>query len=388
MMWTIPLTLLALFGHLAFWVAQFNRVHAIGLPRWGVSLLAKIVLLAIIAIPLVAVWLSAAPLTDQFLPQLLSSPLPRVYLLFCFGMAAIAIVVWLSRSLRPTPKELRSTQATIVDIAECLGHAPCAGWITNGCRRIPGNQLLQMEIATKTLALPRLPPGLDGLKIVHLSDLHLYGHMTREFFTFVVEQANLLEPDLVAVTGDLMDHTRCLPWLSETLGRLRSRHGTYCILGNHDMYLGQTETLLRHLADAGLNHVGGQFVELAINGHALLIAGNERPWFRSTKALGQRVAEERRPDEFRLVLSHSPDQIDWARRHDFDLMLAGHTHGGQIRFPLVGAVIANCLYGVKYASGLYAVPPTLLHVTRGVSGIEPIRLHCRPEIAALVLTRG
>ncbi|MCA9227240.1 MAG: hypothetical protein KDA47_16570, partial [Planctomycetales bacterium] len=77
--------------------------------------------------------------------------------------------------------------------------------------------------------------------------------------------------------------------------------------------------------------------------------------------------------------------IGWARQHGFDLMLAGHTHGGQIRFPWLGPVIAPSLYGAKYASGVFYEAPTLMHVSRGVAGLEPIRLNCRPEISRLVL---
>jgi predicted MPP superfamily phosphohydrolase len=84
-------------------------------------------------------------------------------------------------------------------------------------------------------------------------------------------------------------------------------------------------------------------------------------------------------------LSHSPDQIHWAREHRFDLMLAGHTHGGQIRIPGLGTVIAPSKYGAKYASGAFYVPPTVLHVSRGVAGLTPVRWNCPPEIAKLVL---
>ena len=74
------------------------------------------------------------------------------------------------------------------------------------------------------------------------------------------------------------------------------------------------------------------------------------------------------PRPFSMLLSHSPDQLPWARRHGFQLMLAGHTHGGQIRIPVLGPVICPSRYGVRYASGLFDRPPTLMHVSRGLSG--------------------
>ena len=90
---------------------------------------------------------------------------------------------------------------------------------------------------------------------------------------------------------------------------------------------------------------------------------------------------------FRILLSHSPDQLPFAQAHSCDLMLAGHTHGGQIRLPWLGALISPSWYGWRYAGGTYHVPPTLMHVSRGLSGKQPIRLNCPPEIALLVLTR-
>jgi hypothetical protein len=135
------------------------------------------------------------------------------------------------------------------------------------------------------------------------------------------------------------------------------------------------------------------------------LAGNELPWFgpppartadpdaaetspRSADDSREAVDSDDARSAFRILLSHSPDQIDWAREHRFDLMLAGHTHGGQIRFPLVGAVVCPSRWGVKYASGVYHEPPTVLHVTRGISGLHPIRLNCRPELTRLILRVG
>ena len=90
----------------------------------------------------------------------------------------------------------------------------------------------------------------------------------------------------------------------------------------------------------------------------------------------------------RILLSHSPDQIQWARARDFDLMLAGHTHGGQIQLPVIGPLIGQSRYGVRYCCGVFHVPPTLLHVSRGLSGVQNLRINCRPELTKLVLKCG
>jgi predicted MPP superfamily phosphohydrolase len=91
---------------------------------------------------------------------------------------------------------------------------------------------------------------------------------------------------------------------------------------------------------------------------------------------------------FRLCLSHTPDHITWARRHEVDLMLSGHVHGGQVRLPLIGPVVVPSLYGRRFDSGTFHLPPTVLHVSRGLSSEQPLRYNCRPEVTKLVLRRA
>ena len=85
------------------------------------------------------------------------------------------------------------------------------------------------------------------------------------------------------------------------------------------------------------------------------------------------------------MLSHSPDQIDWAQPYGFDLIFAGHTHGGQIAIPYIGPIVAPSKYGVYYASGTFQVGKSLMHVSRGISGDEPIRLFSPPELGCFTI---
>jgi predicted MPP superfamily phosphohydrolase len=239
--------------------------------------------------------------------------------------------------------------------------------------------MYQLHVHEKTIGHPRLPESLDRLSIAHLSDLHLSGAITRPFFEHVVERANQLEPDIVALTGDIIDTDRCLDWLPHTVGKLKSRYGSFFILGNHDLRLPDTGALRSALTDVGLVDLGGRWQVIEGMGEQVLIAGNEWPWF------GPRPDPPAATRTFRILLSHSPDQIRWARRHSFDLMLAGHTHGGQIRLPILGPILAPSLHGVKYACGVFEEAPTCLHVSRGISSLEPIRFNCPPELTKLVL---
>ncbi|MFO0942505.1 MAG: hypothetical protein U0930_17345 [Pirellulales bacterium] len=121
--------------------------------------------------------------------------------------------------------------------------------------------------------------------------------------------------------------------------------------------------------------------------------GNERPWFERHSKLADspddqvadKVVQSPIGQTLRVGVSHSPDQIGWARSRKLDLMLAGHTHGGQARFPLIGPLVAPSLYGSKFASGVFYLPPTIMHVSRGVAGTHPLRWRCPPEITLLTL---
>jgi predicted MPP superfamily phosphohydrolase len=194
-----------------------------------------------------------------------------------------------------------------------------------------------------------------------------------------------MDADLVAITGDFVENVRYLDWVREVLSRVQSRYGVYYVLGNHDKRLRDAAPLRRALSDAGLIDLGGRWVKVEVRGEPLILAGNELPWFRPPAPMEDcpGVAGGARP--LRVLLAHTPDQLPWARSFDFDLMLAGHTHGGQIRFPIIGPLVVPSRYGAKYAAGAFYEDPTLLHVTRGVSSLEPLRFRCPPELARLVL---
>jgi predicted MPP superfamily phosphohydrolase len=131
---------------------------------------------------------------------------------------------------------------------------------------------------------------------------------------------------------------------------------------------------------AGWTDLGSRGLSRELSGVPTLLIGNEYPWF-------QRPAIDKIPgnEAFRLLLSHSPDQLSWARQHHVTLMLAGHTHGGQGRLPLAGPVLSPSFHGSRYASGDFFKPPTTMHVTRGLCGTHLMRINCRPELSLLTL---
>jgi uncharacterized protein len=253
--------------------------------------------------------------------------------------------------------------------------------------RLPGNESLDLELTEWEVALPRFPMGLDGLKIVHLSDLHFTGRVGKAYFREVVRVANACEPDIAVVTGDIVDKPHCISWIPDTLGRLTARHGVYFILGNHDLRVNVSQ-LRKTLVESGLIDLGGRWIQLHIFDKKIVLAGNELPWHGPAADLHYAPLHEDEGSNYRILLAHTPDQLDWARHNDIDLMLCGHTHGGQIRIPTLGAIFSPSKTGVKYDCGFFNEVPTVMHVSRGISGQDPLRWNCPPELSLLTLHPG
>ncbi len=282
---------------------------------------------------------------------------------------------------------------------------------------LPGNEQFTIEVSTKSYSLPRLPDAWDGLSLVQLSDLHFRGAVSRAYFEAVCEEAAALKPDLFVFTGDLLDDMSLLEWLPTTLGKLSAPHGQFFILGNHDWYL-DAPAIRRELERLGWTDLAGRCVALTHpTAPPIVLCGDETPWMgthpdvsrveHAELSVGRALLPVRssKPtcdststpdgqecpsygsgaDPFRILLSHTPDNIAWARQQQFDLMLSGHTHGGQIRLPVFGPVYSPSRAGCRYSAGVFWLDPTLLYVSRGISGREPIRYNCPPELTKLVL---
>jgi hypothetical protein len=385
------LLLVALLGHLGFWVALLNRTHSVGIPRSLVNLLTAVELIVLSALPIAAL----AAFWFGWIPTSVAQGIGggsrwiETYLILCWIIAPIVVLGWLRRiAWESTPPLLIANHTRHFDIAKRLGHRPIHGLIGRSLSYIPWNQSFKVQLQEKTLEIPRLDARLDGLTILHLSDFHWTGRMGKEFYAEVSRLAVEAEPDLIALTGDFIDAVDCIDWVREVFGPLKARHGIYYVLGNHDVRAGQLPRLRGALASIGAVDLGGRWITVEINGAPLVLAGNELPWIAPAANMAncpREVAGRRLP---RVLLAHTPDAWRWAVEYDIDLMLAGHTHGGQICLPGIGPIFCPSRYGVNLAAGVFQKPPTLLHVTRGVAGEFPIRWHCPPEIARLTLRSG
>ena len=252
----------------------------------------------------------------------------------------------------------------------------------SGAARAALAEPFMLTVEHQPIHLRRLPKALDGFRIVHLSDLH-HGPLTSTSQILrAVETANSLEPDIVALTGDYISHERryAAP-CAEIVGRLRARHGVYAVLGNHDNWT--DAALITDLFRAeGITVLINQGMRFEKNGTTFWLAGvNDTMVGLEDLALALAGA---RSDELKLLLAHNPIILRRAARANVDLVLSGHTHGGQV--TLRSERSASGRPRRRLLKGLGHQGETQIYVTRGLGTvILPIRYGCPPEVSLLEL---
>jgi predicted MPP superfamily phosphohydrolase len=373
-------------GHVTLWVSLVSRFHALGVKRIWVDLLTIMCGLMLVGTPVLIA--SAFPeVIDRWitLPRIIGPVAAWTYIVACAGFSMVALLqrwVW-RRHVERRGAQLEN-HATRVAVNESPATPLTAPGISTWLSRLPGNQVLQLCIQERRLVVPRLPAASAGLRIVQITDLHMSGRVAKAYFEQVVATANECSPDLIAVTGDMVERSECVDWIPDTLGKLRAPGGVYFVLGNHDEFAG-ADRVREALIGSGLIYLGGRWIQQMIRDVPVILAGNELPWFPPAADFRGCQARDASGLPIRILLAHSPDQFAWAAAHDVDLMLAGHVHGGQVCLPLVGPLMAPSWHGVRYAAGVFAAGKTVMHVSRGVGSLAPLRYNCSPEVAVLTL---
>lgn len=239
-----------------------------------------------------------------------------------------------------------------------------------------------IDIEQHTITLPTLSTKLDGFTIAHLSDLHLHPYTQIDLIQKAVRLTNDLKPDLVALTGDyVLESANSAFDLGAELAKLQATYGVVASLGNHD-YWTQVDTVVAGLTDNGIDVLvnDGKQIE-----DGLFIAGLDDGWSgRPDLDEALKAHNGRSPI---ITLMHEPDFADqFAQDERVHLQLSGHSHGGQIRIPFLGAPILP-RFGQRYSMGLYQVGNMQVYTNRGIGviGPTPMRLACRPEITLFTL---
>lgn len=371
-------TLAALLGHTVLWVSLVNRIHSRGVKRWIVdgATLAFVSAWAVIPLAYLMAISGAGSLTAAAENAGAAATGYAWLAVAVLAVGTLARVVFaLHPERRGVARQIDSTPIATPTDEPLL--TPAAGFWA----RLPGNQVVSPRLVTEELFIPRLPRELDGLRVAHLSDLHMSGRVAKRFFEAVIDATLAAEPDLIALTGDLVEYQPQHAWLEDTLLRLSAPEGVWFVRGNHDAKHDH-RAMIETLEAGGLVYAGGRAIDRQVSGRVVRFVGNEVPWYRPP---GDPAVDERAGDRFVLCLAHGPDQFRWAERSGVDLMLAGHNHGGQVRVPGLGAVVTPSIHGTRYNGGAFRRVRTVMHVTRGVGSLEPVRYHCPPEVAMLVL---
>jgi predicted MPP superfamily phosphohydrolase len=234
------------------------------------------------------------------------------------------------------------------------------------------------------LAIKNLHSALEGFTIVQITDVHLYPMTQPELVKKAVIMANALNPDLVVLTGDYVwQELAAIDELAPILAGLNAKYGVFSTLGNHDYWL-NADVITAAMESYGLPVLINQGLSIQHGDGSIYIAGLDDGWS-GNPDLGKTL-EGVNSAETVVLLCHEPDLADrYSLDSRVDVQLSGHTHGGQIRLPGIGALILPYL-GRKYDLGLYKVNDMLLYTNRGLGVIsEPVRFNCPPEISQFVL---
>ena len=241
------------------------------------------------------------------------------------------------------------------------------------------------------VAIPvrRLPAAFDGFRVLHLTDLHA-GQTDFSYLRRTIDHAATLRPDLVLLTGDVVNHHR--EWadpIATLLGDTYVKAGIPVVasLGNHDYGYARRPgddpdpylhlAVMAALADHGCVPLRNAAHPIDRNGQRIWTVGLDDIWFGQFDPDAAFAGVP--ADAVRLVLSHNPDTAAHLDRFAPDLILAGHTHGGQVRLPLFGPPILN-VADTRHSQGLFDLPNSRLYVSAGVGYIRRIRFNCRPEV--------
>lgn len=257
-------------------------------------------------------------------------------------------------------------------------------------------QLVSVEVG-----LPRLPECCDGFRIAQLSDIHYDDYFSVVPLRKAVDIINRLKPDLVAVTGDFVTSrgmgshlvnvekreaaAKAIEPCARLLAGISANFGMVAVLGNHDLECDTTH-ILEVLHSHGISVLRNRSVPLERDGKRLWLSGVDDV-LRGKPRLDLAL-EKIPPAEPVILLAHEPDWADHVVNHPVDLQLSGHSHGGQIRIPFIGAPYLPPL-GRKYPRGLRRLGRLILYTNVGIGTLEvPIRLRCPPEVTLITLRKA
>lgn len=242
------------------------------------------------------------------------------------------------------------------------------------------------RIAEQDIFIRDLPPAFENFRITQITDIHHSRIVGIDEVDRVVNLTKSTKPDLIALTGDYTTtYRRFIEPCAATLGNLNAPEGVWAVLGNHDHYT-DPELTTRALERHHIPVLNNANTVLKRGSETLQLVGiDDWSWARSDWKRAFNGVDQNRPS---VLLSHQPAVLDLAQTQNVSLILSGHTHGGQVTFPLIGAPARLATKDLKYAHGFFRRGDTQLYVSSGTGVIGlPVRLGARPEIVVLKLRR-
>ena len=302
-------------------------------------------------------------------------------IILCALRDALLLALWLARKALPHVPTLPFSNGEWAAglLALSLFLSAVAVW---QALRVP-------DVRKLSLALPRLPQALNGLRIVQLSDLHISSGFPRDWVQAVVDKTNALKPDLIVITGDLADGPPA--WRSgdlAPLADLRAPLGVFSCTGNHEYYWGYRGWMAKS-REQGIRPLENAHVVLETRGQKLVLAGvtdQAAPAFGLPGPDMRRALEGAPRNAARIMLAHRPRLVEPSAQENVDLQLSGHTHGGQ----LFGVNQIVGWFNDGFLAGTYHAGRTMLYVSPG-SGLWtgfPLRLFVPSEITEITLRSG
>jgi predicted MPP superfamily phosphohydrolase len=232
-----------------------------------------------------------------------------------------------------------------------------------------------------------LPDGFDGYKIVQVSDLHgtQFGESNSEILRILRDA----EPDMIAVTGDIVDRKADIPMLYDTAAAIASIAPTYFVPGNHEYGTRNSSEIFNILENAGLTVLRNQSATVARNGDEIKIVGIDDPNGPADMMPMEDVIGlvRKSSDAFILMLNHRYDRLDEYSELNIPFVLTGHAHGGLIRLPFTDGLIGpGGSFLPKYTNGIYKMGNTVMLTSRGIGNASfSLRLFNRPHIPVITL---
>jgi predicted MPP superfamily phosphohydrolase len=269
------------------------------------------------------------------------------------------------RSVKPQPRPLNSIKSALAQAA-----------------RVALTEPFMLSIERQEIYLRRLPAKLDGLRVVHLSDFHYGPLVNPQHLQRAVKVANDLRPDLIALTGDYISQDRVYAApCAEVVGKLRARHGIYAVLGNHDHWT-DAQLIADLFRAEDIRVLINEGSRMDLHGESFWLAGVDDTMV-GLEDLSLALAGARH-NELKLLLAHNPTILRRAARAGVDLVLSGHTHGGQVTWRSEKSRSGRPRR--RMLRGLGRRGNTQIYVTRGLGTVVlPIRYGCPPEISVLDL---